>query len=506
MNVALVVPPYADTDLEMACKESIGVCYLAAALRLHEFEVEIIDADLFGYTSEQTAERIGSGNYDLIGFSVLEGTIESVEVIVALLEQNEEQGHLTLGGYFPTMMAEELLRELPRVDSVILGEAEYTLVQLADTLQNGQDWKNVAGVVSRSEKGVRSNPCTPEEDIDQLPFPARDLLPEVLRRGGVAGIVGSRGCFERCAFCCMNKFTKISGTTGWRGRDVKPICDELEELVEKWGVRSVSFYDGNFIGPGQRGRDRAYAIGEEIIRRNLDIHFAISTRANQVEEALFLHLKEAGLSEVFVGLESMTQRILDLYEKHTLVEDNVRAVETLESCKIFFRPGFILYEPHISLKEIRENITFLSSMVDMHYCNKFFFFKALRVYRGSSMEEKLQSEGILIRNKWHAVYDWRYPQVGEYISITGSICSQIVQYVQTIQSFESDLKRYFETLLGKWNIQVHQAALDLVEQGAVTEQSYLDLSINAADELKVIKQKMERYLERSPGRGSLAEA
>ncbi len=493
MNIALIVPPYADNDLEMACKESIGVCYLAAVLRRNDFEVTLIDADLLGLSFHATAKRILHGKYDLVGFSVLEGTIESVEAILQLLVDGGLEAHVLLGGYFPTMLVEEVLEKLTRVDSIILGEAEFSLLSLAIALRDGRDWQHLPGVACRISGGVCVNPCDTQCAVDDLPFPERDLLPEVLRRGGVTGVVGSRGCFEGCSFCCMNRFSQLSGVVGWRGRSPVSIGDELEKLVELWGVRAVSFYDGNFIGPGEQGVERAHAIADEIIKRNLDLHFAISTRADQVERELFLHLKNAGLSEVFVGLESMTQRILDLYNKHTRVEDNIKAVEILEECKIYFRAGFILYEPHITLAEIRENIDFLAKMVDMHYCNKFFFFKALRVYRGSRMEAKLAREGILISNGWHVAYNWKHAEVGEYIRITGQICSQIINIVQQIQSFDSDIKRYFETLLGKWNIQVHSAVLLMIEHGAISQNSYMDLSVRAADELKTIRQKLQRF-------------
>lgn len=500
MRVVLVVPPYADTNLEMACKESIGVCYLATVLRQHGIGVKIVDADLLGLSCSEAADRILEGGYDLIGFSVFEGTIESVEAILQLLEKGGEKGHLLLGGYFPTMMAREILESIPRVDAVVLGEAEFALLEVAAALRDGKDWRQVAGVAYRDNQQIRINPCAKPPPVDRLPFPDRDLLPEVLKRGGVTGIVGSRGCFEKCSFCCMGPFGQISGNGSWRGRSVSSICDELEQLVESWGVRSISFYDGNFIGPGKAGIERAYRIGAEIINRNLDIHFAISTRADQIDKKLLLHLKQAGLSEVFIGLESMTQRILDFYDKRTRVEDNQRALQTLEECRVYFRPGFILYEPHITLAEIRENLDFLTTMIDMHYCNKFFFFKALRVYRGSTMEQKLHREGILRKNKWHVVYEWLHPEVGEFIRITGAVCSQVVGYVRMIQAFDTGIRRYFETLLGKWNIQVHAAALQLVERGPVSQKAYLDLSVNAADELKSINRKIERYVCRSMGR------
>ena len=497
MNIALVVSPYVDQDLEMACKESIGVCYLAAVLRRHGFTVTILDADLLRLDATETAAWICSASYDIVGFSVLEGTIESLDEIIRILQQKELSAHIVLGGYFPTMMVREVLQRIERVDCIILGEAEYSLLNLAVALRDKQDWHKVKGIAYRKRTEIIVNPCDQVKPVDELPFPDRDLLPEVLRRGGVTGIVGSRGCFASCSFCCINSFSKKSGISGWRGRSPVNIGDELELLVGKWGVRSISFYDGNFIGPGKAGIDRAYRIGEEIIKRNLDIHFAISTRADQVDADLFSFLKKAGLSEVFIGLESMTQRILDLYEKNITVEINKKAVRTLEECKVYFRPGFILYEPHITMKEIKENVDFLAEMVEMKYCNKFFFFKAVRIYRGSVLEKKFDKEGILIKNNWHVVYEWMDPMVGEFIRITGSICSQVVPLVQIIQSFDSEMKRYFETLLGKWNIQVHRSVLRLMENGSLSSDVFMDLSVKASDELRGIKSKVQRYIDSS---------
>ena len=487
MRILLVVPPFLEEGLEMEAKESIGIGYLASVLRGRGFEVDLLDADLLQLKAEEAVQRICTKKYELIGFSLLEGTIESAVEILKGLRRRGVTSHIVLGGYFSTLVTEELLAELPEVDSVIRGEGEYTLLELAQCLLEGKDWKDLEGIAYREGDRVTINPNRSPFDLDEIPLPSRDLLPEVLKRGGVAGLVGSRGCFANCSFCCINSFHKASGTPGWRGRSVEAIVDEIETLLDGWAVKTISFYDSNFIGPGKEGPLRAYAIGEEILRRKLQIDFALSTRPDQVEEELFRFLKKAGLKEVFLGIESMSQKSLDFYRKGITVEQNRKAVETLERLEIYYRPGFILYEPYVTLDQIRENLGFIKELVSGRYCNKFHFFKGLRVYRGSPLEKRLEGRGLLRRNGWHNTYMWQDPAVARFIYLTGLLAPKMLSVKEKEAALNVRERRNLDRLLGQWSIHLYEEVLALMETDSDQPDRWMNLSLKADERLARIE-------------------
>jgi hypothetical protein len=490
MKILLTVPPFREEGLEMSSKESIGVCYLTAMLREHGFQVDILDADLLKLSEEETVNRICRQRYDLIGFSLLEGTIESTVDIVAGLREQGVDAHIVLGGYFPSLVTEEILNELGGVDSVIMGEGEHILLKLARRLAHGKDWRDLEGIAYGRGGEVVINPVSSLFDIDDVPFPVRDLLPEVLLRGGVAGLVASRGCFANCSFCCVNSLNHIPNTPGWRGRAVERVVDEMQALVDDWGVDAVSFYDSNFIGPGQAGITRTYELAEEIMRRGLEIDFAICARPDQIDEDLFLTLKKAGMTEVFIGIESMSQPSLDLYQKRITVEENMNAVETLEKLQIFYRPGFILYEPYITLNQIRDNISFLRTLLDHRYCTKHHFFKGLRVYRGSPLEGRLQGEGILSRNGWHNTYRWQDESVVKFIHLAGQIGAKMLPLVDRAKRLDQANRRSLDRLLGAWSLKVYEDILCLLESDKGGSDDFIKLSLEAEQKLARIEGKL----------------
>lgn len=493
MRILLVVPPFLEEGLEMEAKESIGIGYLASMLRGRGFEVDLLDADLYQLKVEETVQRICSKKYEMIGLSLLEGTIESAVEILKGLRQRGVHSHIVLGGYFPTLIPEELLMELPEVDSIIRGEGEFTLLALAESLRDGKDWKGLEGIAFRDGGGVVLNPNRVTFDLDEIPFPARDLLPEVLKRGGVAGLVASRGCFAHCSFCCINSFQKASGSPGWRGRSPERIVDEIEALIEGWHVKTVAFYDSNFIGPGKEGPLRAFAFGEEILRRGLEIDFALSTRPDQIEKDLFRFLKKAGLKEVFLGIESMSQKSLDLYRKGTTVEQNRRAMELLEELEIYYRPGFILYEPYVTLDQIRQNLAFLKELINARYCNKYHFFKGLRVYRGSPLERKLQARGILKRNGWHNTYSWQDPALARFIYLTGQLAPKMLSVMEREGALTVKGRRALDRLLGQWSIHLHEEVLALMETPSDQPDRWIDLSLRAEEKLARIERTIQLF-------------
>lgn len=491
MKILLVAPPLCDEPLEMEAKESIGLGYLAAVLRERGFEVGLLDADLLHLDNPQTVREITREPRDLVGFSLLEGTIESAAAIIRGVRAASAGVHIVLGGYFPTLVTEDLLQELPEADSIIRGEGEFALPFLADALEKGRDWRDIPGIAWRDGGAPIVNGQGRAPDLDSLPFPSRELLPEVLSRGGCAGLVGSRGCFSNCSFCCINAFAKASGAPSWRGRSPVRIVDEMESLAGGHGVRTVSFYDSNFIGPGAAGQARAGAIAEEILKRGLKINFAISTRPDQVDPDLFGLLKSAGLTEVFIGLESMSQKSLDFYNKRTSVEQNRRAVEVLERLGIHFRPGFILYEPYITLAQIRENVDFLRELIESRYCNKFHFFKALRIYRGSPLEGALTRAGILRRQGWHNLYLWQDPAVARFIYLTGLLAPKMLPLMARDRGLGPSARREVDRLLGKWAIALYDDVLDLIDAGPEKPSQWMNVVLRADEGLARVERAME---------------
>lgn len=408
MNVLLVVPPYYNKMKVMTSnvKEYAGVAYVAAVLRKNGYPVEILDADLAGYDVPETVKAILKRKADLIGFSILQVAAYPALEIVKQLRAAGVGVHITAGGHYPTFAREEIFKECPGIDSIVMGEGEYTLLELVRALDHEEDWKRIHGIAYVEDGRVVLTPPRPLiEDLDELPFQARDTLPEVMRRVGPASIITSRGCYGHCAFCSIHAFYRISPGKKWRGRSPQNVVDEIEALVKRFGTKIFVFNDDNFVGPGKLGKQRAYGIGEEILKRKLDILYAIPAAVNDVDRELFAFLKKTGLRSVFLGIESMTQRHLNLLNKHTTVEQNEGALRILEELGLFYQIGFILFYPDSTLDEVRYNLRYIRDHILRNdYCGTQIFTGDLRILQGTAIEEVYKGKDFVRKERFHYTY------------------------------------------------------------------------------------------------------
>jgi anaerobic magnesium-protoporphyrin IX monomethyl ester cyclase len=342
--------------------EHIGLCSLAAFLRRARHGVRVIDSILFRLDVERTVDKIAAEKPFLAGFTVYRNSLPKALEIIGRLRERGIDTHVTFGGHYATFGYNEILRQ-PGVDSVIRGEGEYPLLDLVRALQSGEDWSTIANLASKQNGKIIANPQRPlVEDLDTLPRPARDNFTGLLRLHPNAGlpVSSSRGCYNRCAFCTISSFYSMAPGKKWRSRSPADVVDEIEAAAKKWNFRYIHFHDDCFIGPGKQGKERAYEIARELLRRKIRKPFVVLTRPDTVDKELFHFLKRAGLMRVELGVESAVQRCLDDFCKGATIKDNERAIEICRKLKIECLIFFIMFDPYMSLEEVQANHAFIS--------------------------------------------------------------------------------------------------------------------------------------------------
>ena len=207
---------------------------------------------------------------------------------------------------------------------------------------------------------ILNKPREPVSILDNIPFPYRSDFELTKKKGISTFILASRGCYGNCTFCYLDSF--YGEESSWRGRSPENVFNEIYDIYEEFEERYFYFADANFFGPGKKGKERACELANLIMDKGLNIRFGIECRANDIEDKTIGILVKAGLKDVFLGVESGSQRSLNKFRKFTTVEDNKMAINVLRRYGIDPNYGFIMFEPDSTLSDVRANFEFLKEM------------------------------------------------------------------------------------------------------------------------------------------------
>lgn len=328
--------------------------YTAGMLKKRGHDVEIIEGHMDNISYPEITKKTRDMKPDFLGVHMVYHWKPDSELYTFLRNMKEEfNPHISVYGFYPTIAFEDILQSCGSVDSVVLGEAEITIAELAEAAAAGEKLEKVEGTAVRDASGsVRSRRREPVADLDTLPFPVRTQgmyrIPEV-------NIQGSRGCYGGCVFCYINPF--YGQRSGWRGRNPENIAEEIGIIISETGRKDFYFTDPNFFGSGPGGQKRALRLAS--LLKQSGIRFGLEGRVNDIHDKTIEALVDAGLRNILIGLESGKDSSLQRMNKMTTVAQNENALRILRKHGIEPNVGFIMFEPDSSLEDLRTNFEFL---------------------------------------------------------------------------------------------------------------------------------------------------
>lgn len=355
MNILLINPPMPGIYHRMGLiMPPLGVMYLASYVKNHGHGVEILDLNV-----TKNGSRIDFSPYDLVGIS---SDTPRINDAMHLARSAKEAGKpVVMGGSHPTFQDEEIL-STGWVDFIVRGEGEITFLDLVTALEGRrkEDLGKVSGISHIDEAGKMIRTGTPRfvDDLDDLPYPSRDLVGlEKYRHLTLSGrpmtsILTSRGCPYDCSFCSANK---IVGRT-WRARKPVLIADEMEDVMEDYPFTAFCLVDDNFTLSVKRVDE----LCDEIIERKLGIRWWCMSRCDLLakNEQLVEKMATAGCDTVFLGLESGSQRSLENYHKRSSVEIGEKAVSILRKHGIDTHASFIIGDVEETYDDIQKTLEY----------------------------------------------------------------------------------------------------------------------------------------------------
>ncbi len=403
MHVVLVGP-----EIE----ENLSLRYLAAALRQAGHWASLARFDSPEHV-DRVVEQVLRERPDLVGLSmVYQARATEFYELARALRRAEYGGHVTAGGHFATCAYETVLRELTELDSVARQEGEETIVELVAALERGagpQELALIAGMVVRGPEGspLVAPPRRQADDLDVLAFPARDTPPDLHLGVPTAHLVGSRGCYAACDYCCIRSWHAAGLGKRYRMRSVENVAEEMAALYHERGVRNFVFHDDNFFLPTVAGnRARFEGLRAAIRKHRLEgIGLVLKLRPNDCDRENLLILKDIGLFRVFVGIENASQRQLKSLGRDVEPERLASCTDLLRDLDVYFAYNVMLFDAYTTLDDVATNTRFLRDRP--HYP---FNWSRVEVYAGTELEKRYGQEGRLRGDRLARGYDMGDPR------------------------------------------------------------------------------------------------
>lgn len=392
----MIFPPMMDVKYvdTMACPP-MGIASLGAFVR-DEVEVQLLDAlvegyhrrvpinsrmELAGLGFDEILARVRQYQPDLVGLSCVFSNQFAVvrELSKRLKKEVDPDLVLVAGGTHPSFLPERAL-QTTALDYVVLGEGELTFRGLIQAHNRGGGVEDLDGLAFRNGAGVTVNPRVHYvENLDDLPLPARDLLPvekyfEInvpmglhWRKRRNLPVVTSRGCPCRCAFC--------SSTVHWgkryRYRSPANVLQEIRHLRETYGVEELKFQDDNLTLP----RWRAEAIFRGMIEEGLAMPWNTPNGVAvwTLDEPLIRLMKESGCYEFTLAVESGDPEVLKNIVKKPLELEKAReAARLARKYRISTVGYFIIGFPGETMAQIHNTLRFALEL-KLDYLTSFIF-------------------------------------------------------------------------------------------------------------------------------------
>lgn len=373
----------------------LSLCYIAAVLRKDGHEIKLVDCIAEKIENNGLLEIFKNFKPALV---VLNTAIPSIagDMNTALVLKNFDPGiKIAIVGMFPTILEGECLKQFKQVDYAIMDEPEWVVARLVSAINEKNSPEHIKGLIYRNDDEIIVNERQnlSENNIDDLPFPARDLLKNDAYKLPTNGkkftlLSVGRGCSGNCIFCIANVYYGRS----FRKRSVENVISEIEECVNEYDIQNFLFWGESFTTDPKYGEN----ICDQIISRNIKIAWSTTSRVDTLNQNLLEKMKKAGCILLGLGIESYDQGVLNFARKGITVEQIDRAVSMVRKAGISSMGHFVFGLPGDTKETALKSINFACKNVDFaqFYC--------------AIPYPKTELEIIAKEQKW--IYDYNYSQ------------------------------------------------------------------------------------------------
>jgi len=402
MKILLSTPPGNTTELW----PPLGLLYIASSIRSkRKDDVKVIDSFCENLTPDALLDRAVKEKPDVFGLNCSTHTFLEAIGMLKRMKAALPSTKLVLGGYHATFAASRIVNEYPFIDYIVKGEGEESFPQLLNCIEDGASPSNIGGICYLDNGRLVENPFTLIDDLDALPFPARDLIRNLeygyfyqnirLTFGKFTTMCTSRGCQFKCTYCSCAELSLRK----WRPRSAENVVDELESIYND-GYECCVLIDDNFTNRRKRVEDICRMIRE----RRIKMQLYCEGRVDSANYELLKEMKRAGFNVIYFGTESASQHVLDYYQKRITPEESVNAIANAKKLGMLVVTSYIIGAPAESKDDIMNTITMIKK-TRPHGVQ----INILDCLVGTQIWKDLEQSKIVGREDWktnHRIYEY----------------------------------------------------------------------------------------------------
>ena len=402
-----------------------GLGYLSSVLLAAGYEVEVLDINGYRYSRQEVEARIEASDADVFGVGGLITVYGYIKWLTQVIKCYHPDKRVIAGGSSASSIPRTFL-ERTNADIAVMGEGELTLPELMHALRDGANLKGVPGIWYKDENGeITANPSRhPIKDLDTIPFPAWDLFPMDIYLSNPVGapniskwndgrstndtpvtmnVLPSRGCPYQCIYC----YHDFMGAK-YRHRSARNILDEIVYLVDRYGVDYIHFTDDDFVIDPKH----VMQFCDLLIESGLNIQWGSTGRANLMTEKLLAKMAEAGCVWIAYGIESGSQKMLNVIKKQVTIDQARKAIELARKYISQVDCSFMVGTPGETRETIMETVEFCK---ELDLAPEVIFFST--PYPGTELYDIARQRGIIEDEEAFVLSLW---EQGEKISVNFS--------------------------------------------------------------------------------------
>jgi len=338
----------------------LGISYLAAYLRQHSYLVSSIDSSIYKNERELYAE-IESTESDIFALSVMTPYFDFADRISNYIRKKHPESIIIWGGPHSTVLTSQTLNETA-ADYVITGEGEKVFLKFLDSgISN-----NIPGLfyIDKNKNLIGEKHTEFIEDLDDLPYPARDLLQtDVYVKTGKLHLTFSRGCPFTCTYCQPT----LENTFGKKVRYRSPenVIDEIIFLKNKYNVRNFSFVDDTLT----LNKKHFIRFCNLVKEKDLKITWKFNTRVDTINEEMIKLAADSGANEIAVGVEAGNDFIREqIYKKNISKKQIIDVFSWLHKYNIEKSSAYVMIgAPEESIEMIGETLELMKRIKPSMY-------------------------------------------------------------------------------------------------------------------------------------------